>query len=81
MGVEIQKNIPIPNDNIGIRGKFLPTYRKMEKGDSAFFPGFGTTGPACCSFRFMKRESPERKFTARRVTEEGVTGVRVWRIA
>lgn len=54
----------------------------LEVGDSFFVPGkvaskFGST--ISTARKSFKEKGDERKFSARNVTEDGVTGIRVWR--
>jgi len=71
---EIQKGLPIPPKS---QGRYPCKYplSQMEVGDSFFVPEPGhpnTKGRA---------ETLGFKFTTRVVTENGVKGTRVWRIA
>jgi hypothetical protein len=69
--ITIDKNIPIPE----LRGrKRLLPLGEMEVGDSFF-----TTATSHASIRTAPH-LPKR-FTIRTVTENGVKGLRVWRIA
>jgi hypothetical protein len=70
MEFKIDKNIPIPNS-----GKKYAVLDVLENGDSCFFPGaeIGATGG-----NFACRRP--KKFSARTLIEDGVKGVRVWRI-
>lgn len=77
----IDKGVPIPPINKAYKGSTNPVYpwHRMEIGDS-FFVGDARTNivtrMACqTSARFPM------KFTCRTLTENGVRGVRVWRVA
>lgn len=70
MEIKIDKGIPAPDRS---RAKY--PLAAMELGDSFFVPG-KTAALVGASFA---RHAP-KKFAARGVTENGVKGVRVWRI-
>lgn len=79
---KIDKGIPIPGWGGGRRGFKYP-FHKMEIGDSAFFPGEHANGRVKNAADAWAK-SPNgngRKYSARSVTESGVTGVRIWRVA
>ena len=69
--IAITKGLPTPR---GRRAKY--PFRDMEIGDSFFAPGSSVIGIHGCA----RRHRPMR-FTCRSVVEEGVPGIRVWRIA
>ena len=69
--IEITKGLPTPR---GRRSKY--PFRDMEVGDSFFAPGSSVIGIHGCA----RRHRP-MKFTCRSVVEDGVVGIRVWRIA
>ena len=68
--IEITKGLPTPR---GRRSKY--PFRDMEIGDSFFAPGSSVIGIHGCA----RRHRPMR-FTCRSVVEDGVAGIRVWRI-
>ena len=68
---EITKGLPTPR---GRKSKY--PFRDMEVGDSFFSPGSSVIGIHGCA----RRHRP-MKFTCRSVVEDGVAGIRVWRIA
>jgi hypothetical protein len=68
--IEITKGLPTPH-----RGRSKYPFRDMELGDSFFAPGGTVIGLHGCA----RRHRPMR-FTCRSVVENGVAGVRVWRI-
>ena len=68
--IEITKGVPTPH-----RGRSKYPFRGMELGDSFFAPGATVIGLHGCA----RRHRPMR-FTCRSVVENGVAGVRVWRI-
>lgn len=71
----VEPGLPIPESRIW-RRKY--PFKQMEVGDSFFVPGKtiqdlkGPLNYARCDCR---------RFTTRRVTENGITGLRIWRIA
>lgn len=69
--IEITKDVPTPR---GRRSKY--PFRGMEIGDSFFAPGSSVIGIHGCA----RRHRPMR-FTCRSVVENGIGGIRVWRIA
>lgn len=69
-GIEITKGLPTPH-----RGRSKYPFRGMDLGDSFFAPGATVIGLHGCA----RRHRPMR-FTCRTVVENGVSGVRVWRI-
>jgi len=68
--IEITKGMPTPR---GRRAKY--PFRDMEIGDSFFAAGSSVIGIHGCA----RRHRPMR-FTCRSVVEDGVAGIRVWRI-
>lgn len=69
--IEINRGLPAPR---GRKSKY--PFREMEIGDSFFAPGSSVIGIHGCA----RRHRP-MKFTCRSVVENGVAGIRVWRIA
>ena len=68
--IAITKGVPAPR---GRRAKY--PFRDMEIGDSFFAPGSSVIGIHGCA----RRHRPMR-FTCRSVVENGVSGIKVWRI-
>lgn len=74
MELKIEQGIPIP-EAYNKRGSGLTvTCDKMEVGESVF-----TTKPQSSVYSHFRHLRP-KKFTARAVEENGVKGVRVWRV-
>lgn len=71
--------VPMPKPIAG-RQRVYP-FDKLEPGSSFFVPGANKSNHVSPSIRWWKRAHPEQVFTVRKVTEDGVTGVRVWRTA
>ena len=69
--IEITKGVPAPR---GRKSKY--PFRDMDVGDSFFAPGSSVIGIHGCA----RRHRPMR-FTCRSVVENGIAGIRVWRIA
>lgn len=67
----IQKNVPIPQNKIASKYPF----KDMEIGDSFFASGIPAT-----YISLHSRMLRPMKFSCRTVTENGVRGLRVWRI-
>ena len=74
---EIDRAIPIPPPSRGPGAVKYP-WAVMEVGDSFFVPGI-TKDNIYSSIKNASRDG--RSFVARRVTENGVRGLRVWRAA
>ena len=74
MDLKIDKGIPIPTSRTG-----WSPWRRLEPGDSAFVPWRRQTSVSStlCS-KAMRREG--YRFILRACTEDGVKGVRVWRV-
>lgn len=74
--IKIDKGVPMPET----RGK-PNTYpiRELEVGDSFFAPGKIRTGMTG-TMRLIRLETG-RTFTTRSVTEDGIAGIRVWRLS
>jgi hypothetical protein len=65
--IKIDKGVPLPPP----RGKY--PYARMEVGESCFIPGITQYGVG------LQHLKP-KKFARHVVTENGVRGVRVWRV-
>jgi hypothetical protein len=76
MSVQIDKHVPIPLQASGHRqaARKYPT-NIMEVGDSFFVPD-----KQAQQFGYLNTHYAPKKFTAKTLTENGVEGVRVWRI-
>jgi|LakMenEpi03Aug12_release.lakeMendotaPanAssembly.Ray.scaffolds.fasta_scaffold3566662_1 hypothetical protein len=75
MSFGIEKNIPIPQD--AYAGNLVWPLNQMNPGDSVFVAG-KTIYQASSRIAQVKSKKGW-KFTSRTVTENGVTGVRIWR--
>lgn len=82
--VRIETGVPIPPPSGGPGGRFDPNsvagkLRALAVGDSLFIPGIK---PANASgFASGTRKRTGFTFTTRKVTVDGVDGVRIWRTA
>jgi hypothetical protein len=74
--ITIDKDKPMPN-GFGVRGKY--PFAELDVGHSFFVPGKTTSGISS-SVANARTRMPGRKFVTNTVTENGVTGVRVWRV-
>ncbi len=72
----VDKGIPIPEPT-GKRVAKYPAMSRLEPGDSTFFPG--ATIESVCQAAYGRRIRHGHRYTARKVTEKGVQGIRVWR--
>lgn len=77
--MQIDKNVPVPSDIAG-RGK-RSIFADMVPGDSIFFPNDNITTIVSRAGAWVRNSKNGWKFTSRTVTENGVKGVRCWRIA
>lgn len=77
--MEIEKNIPIPKKKGGNRTLKYP-WDIMEVNESCFFPGVKQQTVSTASRGWVRRNNLDKKFTTREVTENGIEGVRVWRV-
>jgi hypothetical protein len=76
MSIQIEKGIPVPSGSEKI-GEIYPT-RSMEVGDSFFV----TNPPKSFQSNVVYAARLKgMKLATRTVTEDGVVGIRVWRIA
>lgn len=83
--MQIDKNIPPPvarafKSKTGRLSRY--PFRQMEIGDSAFFPGANKVNaqhPAYMAAKTIQKRDGLR-FTLRSVVENGVEGVRIWRL-
>ncbi len=78
--MNIDNNIPIPTaDSRGPRSPIpLPL---MEIAQSVFVPESIKAPPSVRAYANQTGDRLNRRFTTRKVTENGNAGVRVWRIA
>lgn len=76
--IRIDKGIPLPQDRRAYRKYQLGA---MEPGDSFFVPHSKRYVIAAYTRVWSQRNGNTRKFTARAVTENGIPGVRVWRVS
>jgi hypothetical protein len=76
--ITIEKDIPLaPHGNYGKRTSKFP-FRELLVGESFFVEG----GPrsTLAAYATMIGRETGRKFTVRAVTENGLSGFRVWRL-
>ena len=76
MTYEIESDIPMSKDGRG-RPSFYP-FRDMSVGDSFFASGVRINSVRRSASLFASRNG--MKFATRKQTENGVTGLRVWRV-
>lgn len=79
--MKVEQNIPIPK-MASSRGLF--PWHDMQVGDSFFAPGYKTGNPSngLKSFNASAGDEiiPGSKWRVRSVVEDGVQGLRVWRL-
>lgn len=76
--LKIEKNVPIPDAMRFGKPRKYP-FAEMDVGDSFFAPNVGISAMAGSITYASKRHG--KKFATRFLTENGVKGVRVWRVA
>lgn len=74
--IKIDRDVPVP-EFVDRRPNKYP-WREMEVGDSIFIPSMTAPRIGGTLHPFQRRSG--RRFTCRTCTENGVDGVRVWRI-
>ena len=74
--IAIDKSIPLPTDESKHSSKRIYPFPTMEIGDSFFAPG---KKPVDLNGVVQRHKAKGKDFTSRAVTENGVTGCRVWR--
>lgn len=72
----ITKNVPLPKRKHGSGRRSIYPFKDMDVNDSFFVPN----KKVFTSNRFYEKNNPKTKFSIRRVTENGVKGIRVWRV-
>lgn len=84
--MQIDKNIPPPDEG-AFRGhgkrKVRYPFRQMEIGDSVFFAGSFThlnASRAYMAAKTIQKRSAILEYQGKRVIEDGVEGVRIWRL-
>lgn len=78
--MKIEDNIPIPTQQTYGGQPPIPL-AKMEVGQSVFVPDSVKTAPNVRCYANQVGERLKRRFTTRKVNENGQVGLRVWRIA
>jgi hypothetical protein len=76
---KLDDNVPIPETSRGERPSKYP-WDTMNVGQSFFVPGAKQSTFNTLTAGRTKKYNGERKFISKAVTEDGVEGVRVWRI-
>ena len=83
--IEIDTHVPPPGAEAVRRAAIFP-WRAMNPGDSIFIAGYGTKPSKVSGMTQMSAirgrvAFPGSKWTVREYTEDGVLGVRVWRLS
>ncbi len=77
--IKIDKNIPIPEPRNGKKKRHYP-FAELEIGDSFFVEGFQWKSIGELSGSYNKyRKVTKKKFISRKVTENNIKGLRIWR--
>jgi hypothetical protein len=85
--ISIDKNVPVPPASPYGGAPIKFPWRDMVPGDSFFAAGYVTSvkraknGEPSMNFNNGKKAHPGSKWMSRTVTENGVNGCRVWRVA
>ncbi len=76
--MQIDKHIPVPPD--ATKRKY--PFRDMQPGDSAFFPGENLRHKQHRAYMSARNyvKSKGWKIAVRSVVEDGVKGIRIWRV-
>ena len=74
---QISNDVPIPANRAHGNAKY--PWRDMQVGSSFFIPG--RTAGALAGAKSTAKKNTGFRFTTRTVTENGVNGCRVWRVA
>jgi hypothetical protein len=74
--MKVEKGIPIPSSEVG-RPSVYP-WADMDVGSSFFVKKISLNSMSAAARR--RGQSHNEKYTARTVTENGIKGVRVWRV-
>jgi hypothetical protein len=87
VAISIEKGVPIPDGRYTNGGREKYPFRRMEIGDSFFVSDEGRMSGQWLRAKLYtyaasvrKRGVPDLRITARVVEENGVSGVRVWRV-
>jgi len=86
MKIKIDEGVPVPPKAANRSGPHFP-WREMVPGASFFAAGYvqnprgAKHGEPTVTVGYGKKIHPGSKWATRTVTENGVTGVRVWRLA
>jgi hypothetical protein len=78
--MNIESNVPIPQSRVKTYRSSLPL-RSMEVGQSVFVPESVKKTRTVRVYANQVGDSMNRRFTCRKVTEDGQVGIRVWRTA
>lgn len=84
MEIKVDKCVPVPAA-LSAKGKF--PWLQMSVGDSFFAPNYvqakhmRKNGEKTLTMAFPRTKVPGSKWVTRTVTENGIRGVRVWRVA
>ena len=78
---KIEDGVPMPQCVGGLGRKAKYPYRQLEVGQSFFWPNIRVQSASTSACNTARRIGNGVKFACRNVTENGVKGVRVWRIA
>ena len=84
MEIKIDKGVPVP---AAFTAKEKFPWLQMSVGDSFFAPNYAQAkhlrknGEKPLSVTFPRTKVPGSKWVTRTVTENGIRGVRVWRVA
>lgn len=75
----IDKDVPLPP--LARRGVGFHAIDAMEVGDSVFINSGKSQANVAAHFWTLAKNRPGWKFATRKVVENGVAGIRVWRVS
>ena len=75
--VKIDKDVPLPPKRCGLHHQKYP-FATMEVGDSFFVPEYKPGKGGGALFHHWQKKLGHR-YTSRKVEENGVVGLRIWR--
>jgi hypothetical protein len=79
MSYKVERNVPVPSRGVSKYSELGALLRQMEVGDSVFVADAPPRRIRAMCGMMSKRDN--KRFVTRTVTENEITGLRVWRVA
>jgi hypothetical protein len=79
MGYKVDRNVPLPSRGASKYSELGALLRQIEIGDSVFIADAPPRRVRAMCSMMSKRDN--KMFVTRTVTENGIDGLRVWRVA